>query len=188
MRTLVIYESMYGNTHAIANAIGDGLHSAGEVRVVNVGRATEDLEAWADLVVVGGPTHVHGMTHERTRYAAREMAEKPESEVTLDPSASSPGVRDWLESLVAGTGRRAAAFDTRAQGPALLTGRASAGITNVLRRRGFQLLAEPESFLIDGHSKLLAGELDRARDWGAILASELVIAGRSLTRPLASTR
>jgi flavodoxin-like protein len=176
MRTLVIYESMYGNTHAIADAISDGLRSAGETRVVNVANATEDFEAWADLIVVGGPTHVHGMTHERTRDAAREMAQKPDSEVTLDPSASGPGIRDWLESLVAGIGKRAAAFDTRAQGPALLTGRASAGIANVLRRRGFRLLAEPESFLIDGHSKLLAGELDRARDWGAILASELVLA------------
>lgn len=176
MRTLVIYESMYGNTHAIADAIGDGLRSAGEVRVVNVGNATDDLEAWADLIVVGGPTHVHGMTHERTRDAAREMAEKPESEVTLDPSAAGPGVRDWLESLVAGSGKRAAAFDTRAQGPAFLTGRASAGIANILKRRGFRLIAEAESFLIDSHSKVVAGELERAKAWGTSLASELVLA------------
>ena len=177
MRTLVIYESMYGNTHAIADAIGDGLRSAGEVRVVNVGSATGDLEAWADLIVVGGPTHVHGMTHERTRDAARDMAAKPESEVMLDPSAAGPGIRDWLESLAHTSGKRAAAFDTRAHGPALLTGRASAGIANVMRRRGFRLIAEAESFLIDSHSRLVAGELDRARDWGAILASELVLAG-----------
>ena len=62
MHTLVVYESMFGNTHKIADGIAAGLRPTGEVRVVPVHEATDELVAWADLVVVGGPTHIHGMT------------------------------------------------------------------------------------------------------------------------------
>jgi flavodoxin len=36
MRALVVYESMYGNTHGIAEAIARGLRSAYVVKVVSV--------------------------------------------------------------------------------------------------------------------------------------------------------
>ena len=53
---------MFGNTHTVAEGIAAGLRSDGEVRVVPVSEASEDALSWADLVIVGGPTHVHGMT------------------------------------------------------------------------------------------------------------------------------
>ena len=177
MRTLVVYESMYGNTHAIANAIADGLRSAGKVTVVPVSEANPALIGEADLVVAGGPTHVHGMTRELTRDMARSMAAKPGSDVELDPAAAGTGIREWLAILDRGTGRRAAAFDTRAQGAPFLTGRASIGIANALRHLGFKLLAEPESFLIDKEGRLADGELGRARGWAAGLVAELALAG-----------
>ena len=70
--------------------------------------------------------------------------------------------------------RRCAAFDTRIDAPAALTGRASKGIAKRLRRCGFDLVAEPESFLVDKHNHLLEGEAERARAWGAALASATV--------------
>ena len=130
MRSLVIYESMYGNTHAIADGIADGLRAHGEVSVVPASQATDELVAAADLVVVGGPTHVHGMTRARSRSGAREEAAKPGSVLTLDKDADGPGVRDWLDGLAHGADHAAAAFDTRVNGPSLLTGRASSGIGN----------------------------------------------------------
>ncbi len=36
MKAVVIYESMYGNTHLIADAIAEGLRTHGEVAVVPV--------------------------------------------------------------------------------------------------------------------------------------------------------
>ncbi len=42
----------------------------------------------------------------------------------------------------------AAAFDTRLQGPVAFTGRASKGISHALRRQGYELVAEPESFVV----------------------------------------
>jgi hypothetical protein len=173
MHALIVYESMYGNTHAIAEGIASGLRPAGDVRVVPVRDASDDLVAWADLVVLGGPTHIHGMTRSKTRDDARARAELPESGLKLDPSADGPGAREWLESLARVHGKRAAAFDTRIDMPALLTGRASSGIANGLRHRGFDLIVKPESFLVDKETALVEGETKRAESWGAELAARL---------------
>jgi flavodoxin len=45
MRALVVYESMYGNTHVIASNIADGLRATHEVTLVPVGDATPELLA-----------------------------------------------------------------------------------------------------------------------------------------------
>jgi hypothetical protein len=169
MRSLVIYESMYGNTHSVANGIAEGLRAYGDASVVPVEDATDELVASADLVVVGGPTHAHGMTRARTRVGAREEAAKPGSVLTLDEDADGPGVRDWLGALADVADKAAAAFDTRVNAPALLTGRASSGIANGLRGHGFRIVVEPESFLVDRHNQLVKGEVDRARAWGSSL-------------------
>ena len=138
MRVLVVYESMYGNTHAVANSVAEGLRDkACDVTVVPVGRATEELIRHCDLLVVGGPTHVHGLPRPSTRRAAAEAAEKPDSRLALEPGALGPGLREWLDGLAPLRGIPAAAFDTRMEGPALFTGQASHGIAQRLRRRGY---------------------------------------------------
>jgi Flavodoxin len=171
MHTLVIYESMYGNTHAVAAAISEGIQDL-EARVVPVGEATDDLVAWADLVIVGGPTHARGMSTPGSRSSAVAGAAKPDgwSQVTVDPAATGPGVREWLQGLGAGNGKPAAAFDTRVPAPALITGRASSAIAKGLRDHGFRLVADPESFIVDTHQRLRAGETERAMKWGKALA------------------
>ena len=169
MKVVVVYESMYGNTHHIANAIGDGLEAAAEVTVVPVGDAGAELVRGADLLVVGGPTHVHGMTRESTRKAAVETAAKDDS-LTLDPDAPGPGVRDWFDGVEL-QDRDAVAFDTRMHGPPAFTGRASKGIASRLRHHGAHLVAEPESFLVTKENHLDPGEEAHARAWGTRLAT-----------------
>jgi hypothetical protein len=173
MHVLVIYESMYGNTHRIADAIGAGLEATGDVRVVPVSRVTSADVAGADLVVVGGPTHAHGMSRAGTRQAAVKAAGAPASPLTVEPDAAGVGLRDWL----AGLGDyhiKAAAFDTRLDGPAALTGRASKGLARGLRRRGFEMIAAPESFLVTKQDRVEPEEISRARAWAAGLAARLV--------------
>src|SRR6266536_4698634 len=99
MRAVVVYESMYGNTHLIADAIGAALRTAFDVRVVPVSQAKPEVIADADLVVVGGPTHAHGMSRAATRKAAVEAANKPVSPLRAEPGALGPGLRDWFASL-----------------------------------------------------------------------------------------
>jgi len=171
MRALVVYESVYGNTHAVATRIGQGLEERGEVRVLSVHDATADQVEWADLVVVGGPTHGHGLSSTSSRKAAAASAAN--SDTALDPEATGPGLRHWFKELPKATGKRAVAFDTRLDAAALLTGRASHAIERRLRTHGFTVLAESDSFLVDKHNHLLPGQEQRAVHWGGRLAEVL---------------
>ena len=170
MRSLVIYESMYGNTHEIAEAIGRGLAEEGsEVAVVPVHEATAERLAEVDLVVVGGPTHGHGMSRDSTRQAAVEGAQKPDTSLQLDPSAPGEGLREWFDG-VGDLPLSGAAFDTRVHLAAALSGRASKGISKRLRHHGVRQVAEPESFFVTKENALEAREEQRAHTWGRQLA------------------
>lgn len=172
MNTLVIYESMYGNTRLIAEAIARGLHRSGTVDVVPASHAREcDIDTYA-LLVVGGPTHVHGMSRLRTRDAAIVAASRPDSTVHLEAGASSAGLREWLSTLAPSPHGLAAAFDTRIDKSPFLTGRASKVIARKLRRVHLDIVAPPESFLVDAESNLKAHEIERAEQWGQSLAAK----------------
>jgi len=124
MRAVIIYESKFGNTHAIADAIAKGLEPLDNVVVVSVVEGGRERSGDADLLVVGGPTHYHGMSRPRTRKWAASIAQKPKKDLVLERNAHGSGVRDWLRSLDHGH-TRFAAFDTRFKGPAVFRGRAS---------------------------------------------------------------
>lgn len=169
MRAVVVYESMFGNTHLVADRVAQGLRGSYDVEVLPVGEAIGRILDDVDLLVVGGPTHIHGVSSATSRRSAGEQAEQ-DDDLDLEPDAEGPGLRDWFDGLPRQTGR-AAAFDTRVEGPPMLTGRASKGIARRLMRHGFELVCEPESFLVDKHNHLLPGEGDRAHDWAARLTS-----------------
>lgn len=171
MRALVVYESMYGNTHAVAVSVAASLSTRYDVTLVPVTRATPELVAAADLLVVGGPTHIHGMSSTASRRSAAEAARKPGSELTMDPDADGPGVRGWLEGFGSGQDTLAVAFDTRLSGAPLLTGRASRGISRLLARHGYRLFVAAGSFVVSKQNTLLDGEAARARAWGASIGA-----------------
>src|SRR5262249_39511807 len=161
---------MYGNTHRVADAIGAGLGTVFDVTVVPVRQASPADLADADLVVVGGPTHAHGMNRPATRKAAVEAAGQPAQPPQGGPDAPGPGVgggwRDWSGWL--GISRvGAAAFATGIQGPAALPGGASKAVARLLRAHGFDVVAEPESFLVTRQDRLEPQETARAREWAA---------------------
>jgi menaquinone-dependent protoporphyrinogen IX oxidase len=172
MRALVVYESMYGNTHAIADAIAAGLGPPDRVSAVPVGDVKPEELAGIDLLVVGGPTHAHGMSRSSTRRSALDAARRPAATVAIDPSADGQGLREWFAGV-----RRldcaAVAYDTRMRGPAVFTGRASKGIARMLRRHGANVLAGGESFFVTKDNRLVPGEAARARLWGSRLAETL---------------
>ncbi|MBK9178269.1 MAG: flavodoxin [Acidimicrobiales bacterium] len=172
MRAVVVYESMFGSTHVVADRIAEGLRETHEVLVVPVGDATAEVLVGIDLLVVGGPTHMHGMSSHRSRSMAVDMAAEPDSDLELDPDAEGEGLRDWFHHLPKLEGVRGAAFDTRLASVALvMSGQASKGIARRLRHHGAVLVAEPESFSIDDDNHLVESEEDRARAWGASLVA-----------------
>ena len=127
-----------------------------------------------DLLVVGGPTHVHGMSSEKSRKAARDALAKPGNDLTLDPDAEGEGLRDWFHAVPAVQNVQARPRSTRASTlPRSVTGRASRGIERRLVKLGYDLVADPESFLVDKQNNLLPGEADRAVRWATELAESL---------------
>jgi flavorubredoxin len=177
VKALVVYESMYGNTRAVAEAIARGLGNSADVTLAAVGHVSDELVREAELLVVGGPTHVHSMSRASTRKAAVEAAHKPDSGLVVEDGAGGQGLREWFVG-VQELNLRAAAFDTRVQGPVVLMGRASRGIERSLRKRGANMAAESESFLVSKGNRLLIGELKRAEGWGAQLGADAVVLAR----------
>lgn len=171
MKALVVYESIFGNTRDVAQAIAAGLElSELEVELREVGQAPQPHDD-VDLLVVGGPIHAWSMTRAATRQGAREEAR----EAHLEPVSAGRGVREWLAEL-APTHRPAlaAAFDTAVQTTWFPTGSAARGEEKALRHAGYRIVAGPEHFYVkESHGPLVDGELERARSWGTKLAEEL---------------
>ena len=173
MKALVVYESMFGNTRTVAEAIGHGLSRSLEVTVIRASEADSSVLNGKSFVVVGGPTHAWGMPRPSTRRGAPDYATKGGRFLGLElGAATAPGVREWLGAL----GRsemKAAAFDTRIKGPVALTGRASRSIAKALAQHGMTVIVPPESFLVEKKGQLLPGEIERAEAWGASMAATL---------------
>jgi Flavodoxin len=166
VKAIVVYESIYGNTRAIAEAIADGL---GGAEVKSVPDAAADRKS-AELLVVGGPTHMHGLATTRSRQAAIDGAQE-DGHTHIEPSAGKgPGLRAWLRDLEHVDHLRAAAFDTRLDRAPWVTGVAARGIGRRLHRHGYDVIGN-ESFLVEeSEGPLEDGELERARAWGEELA------------------
>jgi hypothetical protein len=173
MKALVVYESMFGNTREVAYRVASGLELAFEVTVAHVSDVTPEMANTADFLVVGGPTHVHGMASARTRDAAKKMADKEGSGLELEPRATGSGLREWLATLDIRRGVEAAVFDTRNHGPGFVTGRASRGIARRLRKRGANVVATESFFVAKGGHVLDADEESRAEVWAAELPRRL---------------
>lgn len=141
MKSMVIYDSEYGNTRQLAEAIAEELEVVGAVEVRRAGDGPLSLPSDVALLVVGGPTQVHRV---------------------------SPRLRAYLETLASGSlaGILAATFDTRSHGLLFLTGAASRGIAKLLKHKGARTVVGPESFIVEGSRGPLAdGEEERARAW-----------------------
>lgn len=167
-RCLVIYESIFGCTAQIAEAVHDGLRTArghlGEDRVdiVEVDNAPTDLTD-VDLLVVGAPTHTYSLS----RPSTRETADLQKYEA---PTSDRIGIREWLESLEMQRGGHAASFTTILSKPALNRLLPNAGhlMERQLRRHGRMLIADTEEFFVEGiQGPLVVGEVERAQEWGA---------------------
>lgn len=168
MHAVVVFESMYGNTRTIASAIADGLRPAMEVELVEVGAAPVVIGEDVDLLVVGAPTHAHGLSKPETRKTARDKAGDGLVSKGL-------GLREWLASVRGSARVSAAAFDTTIKGPRMLWGSAAEAADRRLRTLGFTVVAPPERFHVKGpfgpvYDVLQEGEVERARAWGAGLA------------------
>jgi hypothetical protein len=165
LRGFVVYESLFGNTARIAQAVADGMKKGNlEVELHSVSEAK--LPEGTDLLVIGGPTHAFSMSRPTTRQDAVNQG------AHADPTI---GLREWLDELAEGNDTLFAAFDTRVEMVRRLPGSAAKAAAKVARKRGYQSLTRPESFYVeDTPGPLLDGEARRAEVWGSQLAESLV--------------
>ena len=161
MKTIVVYESYWGNTAAVAWAIAEGIGP--EARAMPTSEATGEALAGVGLIVAGSPIVAFALPTEKAR---RDMAAKP-GKAPSPPDLSHPSMRSWLETLPKGAGR-AAAFET---GFKLSPGSAAGTILKKLKDLGYEPVAKKERFLVKGtYGPLREGEIERAKAWGVALA------------------
>jgi flavodoxin I len=145
MKALVVYDSVYGNTRVIAQAIGDAIPA--EVEVLPVGEVSaSELEAY-DLLIVGAPTH---------------------------GGRPSEGVRAFLDQIQSPAleGIDVAGFDTRVTNKlARILGFAAPKIAKALKKKGGTLVGSPGDFYVTGgEGPLQEGEVERAARWAKEMA------------------
>lgn len=164
MNTLVVYESLYGNTKTIAEAIAEGLARETTTQVVEVSLAPSNPPP-TDLLVVGGPTHQFGLSRKSSRQQGADDAGGPV--ISLDI-----GIREWIADLPRVSGAVAATFDTSIRKPNL-PGSAARGAARRLKKLGYRILVPGELFLVEEEQgPITDGEVDRAREWGHMVASK----------------
>jgi flavodoxin len=158
-RALVLFESMFGNTQQIAEAVKEGLSTFVPTDIHEVGTAPDVIPDGVGLIIVGSPTHAFGMSRPKTRQdATRQAGGRVVS--------GGNGLREWLTTLRAPGSLWAATFDTRIDKPRM-PGSAARGAEKRLRKLGFQIASPSESFYVTGTAgPLVDGETDRARRWG----------------------
>ena len=165
MNALVVFESMWGNTEKVAQAVTAGLAKSMEVTTVDVSRAPSEVGAEFGLIVAGGPTHAFSMSRARTRADAYSRG--------AAHGDAGVGLRDWLDRLPSQPhAQPVATFDTRVSTVRHLPGSAAKAAAKTVRRHGYDLVGHPESFYVhDSEGPLLDGELARATAWGRELAA-----------------
>lgn len=151
MKTIILYESFFGNTQLIAEEIGKSLEKNHEVQVLNIAEINWKNIAKSELLIVGSATR------------------------GFRPC---PATKLFMKSIPPGglKGVKVAAFDTRIslaeiESKALRIlvktgGYAAVHIAKALVNKGGILVIPEEGFLVKGEKgPLVTGEQERAASW-----------------------
>ena len=162
-RALIIVESYFSNTRAIADSVAAGLSDGGvDAQVVDVDEAPSCLPADLDLLILGAPTHNRGLPTTATRAKAQAQ---------VGSGKASHGIGGWLETTVIPASTTAAAFDTVIS-KGWLSGSAAKAIAKALQRHQGRRTASVRSFVVTANKGPLAdGEKTDAHSWGRELAA-----------------
>jgi hypothetical protein len=163
MNAVVVYESVWGNTAAIARAIAEGIGP--ETRTLSTTDATPGALAGVDLLVVGSPLFGFSVPSDRMIEGIRTNPSHPKDKT----DTSQPSMAAWLATVPEGTAL-VATFETRIWWS---PGSAAKGIAKALAAKGYRPIdPKGERFMVKGYyGPLKDGEIDRARAWGAGFAS-----------------
>lgn len=141
----VVYDTHFGNTALVAEAIAEEVAWFGSAKLLPTAEIGALDEIEAKTVLIGCPTQRHGMTEPMAHL--------------LDESGDL-------------SGRFFAAFDTRYRAARWRSGSAARRIARRMKKAGATELMAPESFFVASREgPLEPGEVNLARDW-ALRAGE----------------
>jgi flavodoxin len=150
MKTLVVYDSVYGNTEKIARAIADAIGPGDEVKLLRSGEATLSALEAVDLLIVGSPTQGGRPTSAIQTFLrnipanALDKVDVTSFDTRFSAQESGMGLRILMRILGYAAGR----------------------IAGGLQAKGGHLATPPEGFIVeDKAGPLKPGELERAADW-----------------------
>ncbi|HAP88488.1 MAG TPA: flavodoxin [Arthrobacter bacterium] len=146
MKAHIVFDSAYGNTKAIAEAIAQDLRPI-RAAAVSVTDFNPGNLSVGDLLIVGSP---------------------------INGWRPTPKITELLGQLGNGKleGIKAAAFDTRVR--FFIHGDAAKKMTKLLKEGGANIISAPAPFYVQGtEGPLRGGELEKAADWVRSLASAL---------------
>ncbi|MBA4370194.1 MAG: hypothetical protein C0418_01270 [Coriobacteriaceae bacterium] len=144
MKTLIVYDSKYGNTAELADEMLLALGS--EAKACDCEQLELGMLEGVELLIIGCPTQ---------KWTA------------------SPPARDAafvIGESVSPSHLKVATFDTGFVGP--FAGSGAAKLADMMAEAGFEVVARPEHFRVEHlHGPLEEGETERAREWALALAA-----------------
>lgn len=163
VETLIVYESLWGNTRQVAEEIARGAREGSDaLTLCTVADAPHELSPSLELLVIGAPTHAFTLPTPSSRAEARSHGAAV---------SHAPGIREWLADFTAAAPPpRVAAFDTR-QGRSFLVGSAAKSIARAAKRRALAVSETADFVVASREGPLEQGELERAYAWGRALTA-----------------
>ena len=152
MKTLVVYDSQYGNTMQVARAIGEAIAT----HYLDVDDARLEDIAGIDLLIVGSPTQ-GGRPTQAVQAFLEELPPLDGTRVAAFDTRIDAAKRGFFLRRLMG-----------------LIGYAAPKIDGALRAKGGQRAADPAGFFVgDTEGPLAEHELERARTWARATAAEM---------------
>lgn len=157
MKTIIIFDSLYGHTQAIAEAIGQGMTNG--VKVINVKDVDPAELKGVGLLIVGSPTH-GGRPSKRTQTFLKNIPDGSLKNVhvaAFDTEISMEGQNFFLQKIIG------------------LLGYAGKHILKDLEQKGGIVTVGPEGFVVkDKEGPLKPGELERATRWAEEVTRKII--------------
>lgn len=140
MKSLIVYDSIYGNTEKIARAIKDAI--TGNVKLINISEVNYPELKTFDFLIIGSPTQGGRPT---------------------------PAIQNFLDKFQDNiiNNIKVAIFDTRLPNKWVsIFGYAAGRIYQHLKKINMNIVLPPEGFFVKGKKgPLVDGEIERAANW-----------------------
>ncbi len=159
MKCLILYDSYFGNTEKIAQAVGSTLAASLDVQVVRISELKPDTLSGVEVLIAGTPTRGFRASDAFKAY----LKEMPATQ---------------LKNI------KVAAFDTRIALEDMdnkvgyffmkIFGYAAGPLTEQLKAKGGQVIVPGEGFdVLDSEGPLKDGEIERASAWAKTILAKL---------------